>query len=119
MLTKEECSASLAGLYAMAQITVRNSEELKFEIGNDFEVLTKLINEHFDNPPLKFKELKEGMWVWDNKSKEYLRCYPYASCCWDKFVCYFGEPRDGDFVSLKNLEFEENRFYRKQVQEDE
>lgn len=47
-LTKEECSASLAGLYAMAQITVRNNEEIKFEIRNDFDVLTKLINEHFD-----------------------------------------------------------------------
>lgn len=113
-LNKEECRASLAGLYAMAQITVRNSEELKFAIGNDFDLLTQLINEHFDNPPLKFEELKEGMWVWDRKYKEYKKVYMY-----DEFEeCYWLSVIDSECDEpIYEENFEENRFYRKQVEE--
>ena len=57
----------------------RNIELLKY---------SDLINKHFDNSvrieegkmfklfknkPLKFEELKEGMWVWDNLNKEYIQ----------------------------------------------
>lgn len=49
MLTKEKCSASLSFLYAMAQITVKHHNgKHKFTIGNDFDLLTQLINEHFE-----------------------------------------------------------------------
>ena len=108
MLTKEKCSASVAFLYAMAQITVKHHNgKHKFTIANDFDLLTQLINEHFDNPPLKFEELKEGMWVWDVKNAEWV--------CIDRPIA--------NVSYCKNLRglvifFEENRFYRKQVQED-
>ena len=61
---------------------------LKYEI----DYMFNLIDEHFDNPPLKFEELKEGMWVWDIE--------------W----CQFRKLIDAQ-------DFEENRFYRKQVEE--
>ena len=49
MLNKEECIASLAFLYAMAQITVKHHNgKHKFTIVNDFDLLTQLINEHFE-----------------------------------------------------------------------
>lgn len=62
-----------------------------------------------DNPPLKFEELKEGMWVWDNKMVLYIRIAKiigktiYAEDFLYGFDCYG--------------RYEENRFYRKKVKE--
>lgn len=72
-------------------------------------ILEQLINEHFDNPPLKFEELKEGMWVWDNKYKSYL-----------KVIGFYGfnihvKSGIGDYEHDYYIEFEENRFYRREV----
>ena len=64
MLTKEECLDALNNLRA-------NSELVSCCTMNRVKVLKQLINEHFDNSPLKFEELKEGMWVWDNNFKSY------------------------------------------------
>lgn len=71
--------------------------------------LEQLINEHFDNPPLKFEDLHDEMWIWDNKYKEY---------------CYIGFIA-GKFLHRKYIdncesdsEFEENRFYRYEVKEE-
>lgn len=35
------------------------------------KLLNKLIDEHFDNPPLKWEELKEGMLVTDSIERKY------------------------------------------------
>ena len=59
-----------------------------------------------DNPPLKFEELHEGMWVWDNRIKAYLKIQEiwvnkvihFDNCC---VVCFF----------------QENRFFRYEVKE--
>ena len=109
-IAKEECMDYLQTLHLYC-----NTEDREM-MNVCVDKLILLINEHFDNPPLKWEELKEGMWVWDNICKEYVRCYPNTSCCGEKCVCYWGEHRDGDFVYLDNLIFEENRFYRKQVE---
>ena len=60
------------------------------------------------NPPLKFEELKPGMWVWDNRIKAYLKIQEiwvnkvihFDNCC---VVCFF----------------QENRLYRYEVKENE
>ena len=61
-----------------------------------------------DNPPLKFEELHEKMWVWDNRIKAYLKIQEiwvnkvihFDNCC---VVCFF----------------QENRLYRYEVKENE
>ena len=78
-----------------------------------------LIKEHFDNPPLKFEELKKGMWVWDDVEKCYFKCNPTISTDMAQCVTYnafwynCGEDEDEFFEEYD--EFEENRFYRKEV----
>lgn len=70
--------------------------------------LAKELQKELDNPPLKFEDLIEGMWVWDNKHKEY--AYLVLAC--------------GEYIHLeyiKNLisdcKFEDNRFYRVEVKQ--
>lgn len=69
------------------------------------------------NPPLKFEELKVGMWVWDNKhkvynciSRIYVNLYPNINAIQFK---YLNETTQWGYT----IEFEENRFYIKQVEE--
>lgn len=61
-----------------------------------------------DNPPLKFEELEKGMWVWDNKYKEY---------CFIDFIA--GKYPHRSYINNCQSDgaFEENRFYRYQVKE--
>lgn len=77
---------------------------------HDFKKFMKCISNVYEyveqlekNPPLKFKELKEGMWVWDNKRKE-----------WCKYIgSYVFEYLD----SYDSGKFEETRFFLKEVKE--
>lgn len=62
-LTKVECEKVLEEL-------ILNCGYLGIE--EDLLPIKQLIKEHFDNKPLKFEELKEGMWVWDKKTKSYI-----------------------------------------------
>lgn len=109
MLTKEECEEALNSLYKVADKLVLNHNIF---IGS-YDILKKLIQEHFSNPPLKFEELEEDMWVWDNKRKvKLLIAYCYSE---DDIGYYnFSNPEDYKYI---HIEFEENRFYRKEVQE--
>ena len=91
--------------------------------------LEQLINEHFelkekymkllnqwgekDNLPLKFEELKEGMWVWDHICNGYVRISGIGR--------YPGNARL-PFVTvydsyINKRPFSENRFYRYEVKE--
>lgn len=97
MLTKEECINALEYLDCLTPGQTGVAALLTID---------ELIKEHFDNPPLKFEELKEGDWVWDNKIKQYYK----ISCVYkDNGILV----TDG-FMN-KFILFEENRFYRKQV----
>lgn len=118
MLTKEKCENALNNILCnigVARSDYRTSGKAK----EDYHTLKSLIEEHFDNPPLKFEELKEGMWVWDNKYKYYFECNPRIStdmteCVWyESFWYNTGEGYDEFYEDY--IEFEENRFYRKEV----
>lgn len=77
----------------------------------------EIIDELQANPPLKFEELKEGMWVWDNKEKEYLyiRHVNIGKFSGIKYFAYLGIYRNlREFKDLDMI-FEENRFYRKEA----
>ena len=66
------------------------------------------------NEPLKFEYLKEGMWVWDNKIKEYIKLEKHCA----KGLGYLGYDLKINDIDWIDLEFEENRFYRYEVKED-
>lgn len=62
------------------------------------------IDELKSNPPLKFEELETEKWYWDNKSKEYFEIYDIDDE--EKVLIVY------DYYAK---DFEENRFYRKEV----
>jgi len=62
------------------------------------------------NTPLKFDELKKGMWVWDDVRKNYdqMKCVTIIN----------SEKRPYKYIDFEHngaIEFEENRFYKKQL----
>lgn len=72
------------------------------------DTIMQLIENHFDNPPLKFEEIEEDKWYWHNKKKEWVKVL-------NKDVCTSDIPiieTDHEYI-----EFELNCFYRKQVEE--
>lgn len=112
MLTKEECINALENILfnvGVARSDYRTSGKAK----EDYCTLNSLIEEHFSNPPLKFEELKENMWVWDNKRKVKLLI---AYCYSEDDMGYYNLSNPEDYKYI-HIEFEENRFYRKEVQE--
>ena len=80
--------------------------------------LGRKLQEIESNPPLKFEELKVGMWAWDNKykvynciSRIYENLYPNVNAIQFK---YLNETTQWGYI----IEFEENRFYRKLVMKE-
>lgn len=73
-----------------------------------------LLQELVDNPPLKFEDLKEGMWVWDNKNKSYI--YIFKPLVWEpvKGIRYASHIITNSAEGY-HMGFEENRFYRWEV----
>lgn len=108
MLTEKECEKALEH-FEKCYWNQDCSYGAMSRVRKDLDILNKLIHEHFSNPPLKFEELKEGMWVWDNKMVLYIRIAKiigktiYTEDFLYGFDCYG--------------RYEENRFYRKQVEE--
>ncbi|WP_072682821.1 hypothetical protein [Holdemania sp. Marseille-P2844] len=113
-LTKEECLKATKELkdsfllHTPRYISFHSPRIMK-HISN----LEKLINKHFDNPPLKFKELEDGEWYW---------CEVYGWCLMNFYedlngkINYEAMTVTHDKIDLLE-EFEENRFYRNQVEE--
>jgi len=96
---------------------IANSNPITIVVGNQLEfetdLLKQLIKEHFDNPSIKFEELKLYIPFWDKKENEW---------------CYFttlNSDSTGVKISINELPyiqafiFEENRFYRKQVEDND
>lgn len=123
MLTEKECREALKDLYnSICELEeIKSGVETTCVFDDSLDCFKELIDQHFDNPPLKFEELKEGMWIWDNKYKYYFECNPristdMAECVWyESFWYNTGEGYDEFYEDY--IEFEENRFYRKEVQE--
>ena len=94
---------------------VKSKDEYITELRN---YITQIEREFKDDPPLKFEELREGMWVWDNKTKEYIVCSPNINVMGQRCVCYWCGYTflDGEFDE-DYIIFEENRFFRKEVKE--
>lgn len=96
MLTKKECIKILKKARYIIQPYTYVSEALDFAI------------KELSNPPLKFEELKEGMWVWVEDTKQYAqveRTYTSGIDIVEMVV-----------ICGYHLRFKENCFYRKQVE---
>ena len=114
MLTKEECLKALCRIQCGAKIDCNECEcyDTKINIWKCVEntkeslVIRQLINEHFDDSPLKFEDLKDGMCIWDNKEKKLILLRVWIEDN-KKKIQYI------DFGDDKYhwLRFEENRFY--------
>ena len=111
MLTKEECQKALDH-FEKCYWDQDNSYGAMNGVRKDLDILNKLIHEHFSNPPLKFEELKEGIFVWDNKHHTYIK----IDRIWESYnkTIYFYAI---GWECCENTEYEPNRFYRKEVQE--
>ena len=112
MLTKEECEKALDRVDRFCSWfkPYKCPENLKFK--NEIDILFDLIEEHFSNPPLKWEELKEGIFVWDNKHHTYIK----IDRIWESYnkAIYFYAI---GWECCENTEYEPNRFYRKEVQD--
>lgn len=105
-MNKEECLKALETL---------QDKYLNFDVVDELICFKSLIEEHFDNPPLKFEELEAGMWVWDNREKEYIKAHPGTNIEGNRCVIFeYSRNQENEYDEYFVL-FEENRFYRKQV----
>lgn len=129
MLTKEECEKALDCLSdddKMDELAQKFSMDDDYTSNVNYEMarkwcydqLKQCIDEHFDNQPLKFEELEEGMWVWDNKHKVYNQIYRlYGNFMSTKHNAVQFKHLNETTQWGDTIEFEKKRFYRKEVQE--
>ena len=73
----------------------------------------KLLQELVNNPPLKFEDLHEGIWVWDDINKLYVQIDEDFDKGNGNISVVFRE----DFYNsnCERTKFGENRFYRREV----
>lgn len=119
MLTEKECRQALEILKA----------RVNYENVDAIICFKELIDEHFDNPPLKFEELIKHKFVWDNELKE----FAFVLEEYKPTLLNVYTPNDLQAVSLKYMSggtecllskevaetindyYVPNRFYRKEV----
>lgn len=71
-----------------------------------------------NNSPLKFEDLHEGMWIWDDKNKIYNLIYEKRiNCAKEKEIEFQWEMPDRECQNFMTDVYEENRFYRREVQQ--
>lgn len=112
MLTKEECLQAVRVL-ALRNETGEGLVALYPYFKYEFDCLFALIHEHFENPPLKFEELEEGMWVWDNYWEEYFEISEvYSNTKEIDVLIHQNKINQRRYETIK---YTPNRFYRKEV----
>ena len=110
MLTKEKCENALNNILCnigVAHSDYRTSGKAK----EDYYTLNSLIEEHFSNPPLKFDELNKSYPIYDNDEIVCGWKFIYMIDKQYKQLLLIDEEGNGGWVN-----YEENRFYRKEVQ---
>lgn len=124
MLTKEECEEALNGLWfgkLNGYHTLKQLINEHFELKKDYDYLNlKVIEQNMremnylidrNNPPLKFEWFR-------NKDNYYKPFYDSKEKEWHIFTTkVLNHERFLVDYSLKHMEFEENRFFLKEVKE--
>lgn len=133
-LIKEECEKALN---TIGNVTLYHEKDTGFsetiisDYPNEFELLLDLTNEYFkleqlhmkllsqwgksDNPPLKFEELKDGMWVWD---KDFDRFGAWLKILIVKINDYDEKIIKAHCIGTNEImirSYKKDRFYRKEV----
>lgn len=122
MLTKEECLKALCRIQCGAKRN-KKCEDCKcfdtkinlwkcVENTNESLIIRDLIEEHFNPKPLKFEDLKEGMWVYDVKNK---CCIYIEELTVDNPMMIIRYPMSNRESNCEWCNFEENRFYPIQI----
>lgn len=115
LLTKEECEKALETLSSPPYESscggcicgVSDCGDCPNNKAN--KLLNQLIDEHFDNPPLKFEELDKGYPIYDNDEIVCGWKFIYMIDKEYKQLLLIDEEGNVDWVN-----YEENRFYRKE-----
>lgn len=116
MLNKEQCMKALSELSEYAEkgreYHGARGQSVDTYVDERVTLIADIICDYFSNPPLKFEELKVGMWIWDDKHHTYI----LIDRIWESYnkAIYFYAI---GWECCENTEFEPNRFYRKEVQE--
>ena len=110
-LTKEECLNALGRILFNVGV-IRSDYRSSGKAGEDYHTLKSLIEEHFDNQPLKFDELNKGYPIYDNDEIVCGWKFIYMIDKEYKQLLLIDEEGNADWVN-----YEENRFYRKEVKE--
>ena len=110
MLTEKECREALKDLYnSICELEeIKSGVETTCVFDDSLDCFKELIDQHFDNPPLKYEEIEEGKWYWHNNKKEWVKIL-------NKDVCTSVSPVIETIHEYIN--FERNCLYRKQVKE--
>lgn len=129
MLNKEQCMKALSELSEYAEIGREyhgaRGQSVDTYVDERVTLIADIICDYFSNPPLKFEQIESGKPIWDNKNKEWLFVNNALSISsevkgksYKKFmkVGYKGR-RNFLNVEQSEIDFEPNRFYRKEVQE--
>lgn len=95
MLTKEICAQAFNDMKMYGGINIPPLA---------FDIFKRLIEEHFNPKPLKFEDLKAGMWVWNSHFKNCERIYSI------NYETKTIRTNDTGFEFIEK-EFMENRFY--------
>lgn len=114
-------------LSVLNQIALNYDAEYVNECHDDFCIsmrkkikqLENLIKEHFENPPLQFSDLKIGEPYWDNLKECWLIIESYDPTFRSKeYSWYFDKNGQCYREELYEDEFDENRYYRKRVENE-
>lgn len=114
MLTEKECREALKDLYnSICELEeIKSGVETTCVFDDSLDCFKELIDQHFDNPPLKFDELNKGYPIYDNDEIVCGWKFIYMIDKEYKQLLLIDEEGNVDWVNYK-----ENRFYRKEVQE--
>lgn len=123
MLTKEQCEKALDRVARFCSWFSPYKCPECIKLKNELDILDKLIEEHFLNPPLTFEQIESGKPIWDNKNKEWLLVNNALSISsevkgksYKKFM-KVGYKGRRNFLNVEQCEidYEPNRFFRKEV----
>lgn len=112
MLTEKECKEALSEI----EDSLCELEETKTGVvvtclfDENLETIKQLIDEHFDNPPLKIEEIKKYEPVFDNENLGWILVSNINKVA--KYILCLDVDGNRHVINFK-----ENRFYRKEVQE--
>lgn len=80
MITREECEKALNTL---------KEKYVGFDVVDELIYFKMLIEEHFDNPPLKLNEIKIGVKIWyllEDKMIDIFRIEEENGCTWFSYM---------------------------------